>query len=282
MPKFPTFERILITQPFPFVTNVQLNRPKKRNAFDPIFWKEIGDTFNFLASDAETRVIILSGNGPVFCAGIDLNASDEILNPGSDEEDGQDFARKARKMREKIIFFQNSLQAIDNCPKPVIAAIHKACFGGGVDVIAACDIRVAVDGTLFSVKEVDIGLAADVGSLNRLPKICGNNSWIREISMTARSFDAKEALHHGLLSNVYPSQEIMKSEVEKLAQTIASKSPVAVEGTKIVLNYSRDHSVQDSLTFVANWNMSQLFTDDVPKSAMASFQKKELPKFSKL
>uniref|UniRef100_A0A914Y177 Chalcone-flavonone isomerase family protein n=1 Tax=Panagrolaimus superbus TaxID=310955 RepID=A0A914Y177_9BILA len=130
--------------------------------------------------------------------------------------------------------------------------------------------------------EVDIGLAADVGSLNRLPKICGNNSWIREISFTARSFDAKEALENDLLSKVYPTQEIMKVEVEKLAKIIASKSPVAVEGTKIILNYSRDHSVQDSLTFTANWNMSQLFTEDVPKSAMASFQKKELPQFSKL
>uniref|UniRef100_A0A914PIR9 Uncharacterized protein n=1 Tax=Panagrolaimus davidi TaxID=227884 RepID=A0A914PIR9_9BILA len=229
MSKTPTFKRILITRPFQFVTNVQLNRPEKRNAFDDIFWKEIGEAFNFLATDSDTRVIILSGNGA-----------------------------------------------------PVIATIHKACFGGGVDIIAACDIRVAVENTLFSVKEVDIGLAADVGSLNRLPKICGNNSWIREISFTARTFDAKEALQNNLLSKIYPTQEIMKSEVEKLAQIIASKSPVAVEGTKIILNYSRDHPVQDSLQFTANWNMSQLFTDDVPKSAMASFQKKELPKFSKL
>ena len=147
----PTFQRIQITRPFQFVTNVQLNRPEKRNAFDPIFWKEIGEAFNFLATDSETRVIILSGNGPIFCAGIDLNSSEDLLNP---ESDGEDFARRARKMREKIIFFQNSLQAIENCPKPVIAAIHKACFGGGVDVIAACDIRVAVDGTAFSVKVI--------------------------------------------------------------------------------------------------------------------------------
>uniref|UniRef100_A0AC35F581 Enoyl-CoA hydratase/isomerase family protein n=1 Tax=Panagrolaimus sp. PS1159 TaxID=55785 RepID=A0AC35F581_9BILA len=269
MSKTPTFKRILITRPFPFVTNVQLNRPEKRNAFDDIFWKEIGEAFNFLATDSDTR--------------IDLNSSNDLLNPENNEDeenDGQDFARKARKMREKILFFQNSLQSIDSCPKPVIAAIQKACFGGGVDIIAACDIRVAVENTLFS--EVDIGLAADVGSLNRLPKICGNNSWIREISFTARTFDAKEALQHNLLSKLYATQEIMKSEVEKLAQIIASKSPVAVEGTKIILNYSRDHPVQDSLQFTANWNMSQLFTDDVPKSAMASFQKKELPKFSKL
>uniref|UniRef100_A0A914ZDJ1 Uncharacterized protein n=1 Tax=Panagrolaimus superbus TaxID=310955 RepID=A0A914ZDJ1_9BILA len=182
----------------------------------------------------------------------------------------------------KIISYQKAFRAIEECPKPVIAAIHGACIGGGIDLITACDIRVAAAESTFCVKEVDIGMAADTGSLNRLPKICGNESWVREIALTARRFDETEALQHDLVSKVYDNREDMMKGVEKMAQTIAAKSPVAIQGTKIVLNYSRDHSIQDSLNFVANWNMSQLITEDVPKAAMAVFQKQPQPNFAKL
>ncbi|KAK6060500.1 enoyl-CoA hydratase/isomerase family protein, partial [Cooperia oncophora] len=168
------------------------------------------------------------------------------------------------------------------CCKPVIAAVHGVCFGGGIDIITACDIRHSTRDAKFSVKEVDVGLAADVGSLNRLPKICGNESWIKEIAFSARHFDADEALKFDLLSRVYSGYDEMMREVLTLAKSIAEKSPVAVQGTKIILNYSRDHTVDEGLQAVATWNQSQLMTEDIMKSGLAALTKSPLPQFSKL
>ena len=129
-----------------------------------------------------------------FCSGLDLKESQEFFSP--QEDNIEDLARRARKLREKIVNFQASFNVIEASTKPVIAAVHGACFGGGIDLISCCDIRIAAIGSTFSVKEVDIGLAADTGSLNRLPKICGNESWIKEVSYTARIFNEKEALQY--------------------------------------------------------------------------------------
>ncbi|CAJ0607571.1 unnamed protein product [Cylicocyclus nassatus] len=168
------------------------------------------------------------------------------------------------------------------CCKPVIAAVHGVCFGGGIDIISACDIRHCTQDALFSVKEVDVGLAADVGSLNRLPKICGNESWLKEVALTARNFGADEALKFDLVSHVYATQEEMVKGVLDTAKKIAEKSPVAVQGTKIVLNYSRDHTVEEGLQFVATWNQSQLMTEDIPKSGLAVMTKSPMPPFAKI
>uniref|UniRef100_A0A7E4V4A4 Delta(3,5)-Delta(2,4)-dienoyl-CoA isomerase, mitochondrial n=1 Tax=Panagrellus redivivus TaxID=6233 RepID=A0A7E4V4A4_PANRE len=274
------FEHLIVMRLAPFVTNVQLNRPAQRNALNGHLWQEIGAVFNFLSTDPDTRVVIISGNGKAFCAGLDLKDSQDILQTPTDASD--DPARRARRFREKIVSYQAAFKAIEDCPKPVIAAIHGSCIGGGVDLITACDIRVACSETVFCIKEVDIGMAADTGSLNRLPKICGNESWVREIALTARRFDETEALQHDLISKVYDNRDDMIKGCEKLAISIASKSPVAIQGTKVILNYSRDHSVTDSLNFVANWNMSQLMTEDIPKAALAVFNKQPPPNFAKL
>ncbi|KAK0395292.1 hypothetical protein QR680_001208 [Steinernema hermaphroditum] len=276
------FQTIALSHPDPFVAHVQLNRPKMRNALNHQMWTELPMAINALAVDPETRVIVISGSGKSFCSGIDLQdmQHQEIFSQEQDRE--MDVARRARKMGVTIRQYQKSLSSIDECPKPVIAAIHGHCLGGGIDLIAACDIRWASEETIFSIKEVDIGLCADVGTLNRLPKICGNNSWVRELAYTARNFGAQEALQNGLLSKMFASPEKCIDAALKLASNLAKKSPIAMQGTKINLNYSRDHSVKESLEYTALWNQSQLLTEDIPKSVVAAMTKSEPPIFAKL
>ncbi|WKX96170.1 hypothetical protein Q1695_012542 [Nippostrongylus brasiliensis] len=276
-----------------YVVQVKLNRPRQMNALNSKIWSEIGDAFEKLNDDENCRVVILSGEGKAFSSGLDIK--DPWLMQSVMVQEGEDVARKARLLRRKILQMQQSFTNIEKCCKPVIAAVHGICLGGAIDIISACDIRHCTKDALFSVKEVDIGLAADVGSLNRLPKICGNESWLKEVSLSARNFNADEALRFGhlasvalidkysdLVNQVYDSFDDMMKGVAALAQTIAEKSPVAVQGTKVVLNYSRDHTVDEGLNFVATWNQSQLMTEDIAKSGLAVLTKSPAPPFSKL
>ncbi|CCD65834.1 Delta(3,5)-Delta(2,4)-dienoyl-CoA isomerase, mitochondrial [Caenorhabditis elegans] len=260
-----------------FVYKVSLNRPSKFNALNMVIWKEIGDCFQLIDEDPECRVVILQGEGKHFCSGLDLS---EVTFLNGEEAD--DSARRGRSILRTIKFMQKQFTYIDECSKPVILAMHGYCLGAALDIATACDVRVATKDAVLSVKEVDIGMAADVGTLNRLPKIVGNHSWIKDISLSARHFSAGEALQFGLLSRVYDTREEMINEVLKMAKLIALKSPVGVQGTKNALNYARDHTVENSLNYVATWNMSQLFTDDIMKASMASLSKQPTPPFSKL
>jgi Delta3,5-Delta2,4-dienoyl-CoA isomerase len=153
--------------------------------------------------------------------------------------------------------------------------------GGGIDLLCCCDIRLAQEEAWFTIKEVDVGLAADLGTLQRLPKIVGNDSIVRELAYTARRFGAQEAKEIGFLSSVLPDRDALYEAAHAMASVIAAKSPVAVVGTKVNLNYARDHGVAEALAYQAAWNGATLQTEDLPKSFMASL-KKETPKYSKL
>ncbi|XP_055331866.1 delta(3,5)-Delta(2,4)-dienoyl-CoA isomerase, mitochondrial-like isoform X2 [Paramacrobiotus metropolitanus] len=261
--------------------HVQLNRPDRLNSLNPQAWKDIGECFDKIASDPEARVVVLSGNGKHFCAGLDLMDMGPLMElVGGDTE----FARKALKMRETILKYQATLSAIEKCPKPVIAAVHGGCIGAGINMVAACDIRYCTEDAVFAIKEVDIGIAADVGVLQRMPKYTGNDSLLRELAFTARNFSAAEARKIGFLSKTFDSKEGMLNSAMDLAAVIARKSPIAIQGTKVHLNYSRDHTVQEGLESMANWNMAMLLSEDLMKSATASMDRsgKTIPKFENL
>ncbi len=174
---------------------------------------------------------MLTGNGKGFCAGIDLASLTVELTALMQR--GGDPARVSHGLRRLVAGYQASFTAIEKATQPVIAAVHGACVGAGVDMISACDMRYCTADALFQIKEVDVGLAADVGTLQRLPKIVGNQSLVRELAYTARALPAAEALQHGLVGAVYASQAELTDAAIKLAATIASKSPVAVAGTKV-------------------------------------------------
>ncbi|TKR87077.1 hypothetical protein L596_011543 [Steinernema carpocapsae] len=275
-----SYEYLLVTRPSQFVAHVQLNRPELKNAINHKMNEELGDVFEELSVDPDTRAIIISGCGKSFCAGIDLKESLNIVNSALE---GEDAARMARRIREKFKESQKTLNAISECPKPIIAAIHGQCIGGGMDLIALSDIRYATTDAQFSMKEVDIAMTADPNTLSRLPRICGNESWIRELVFTARTFDAEEALQYDLILKVYDSHAEVIKGAERVSLTMSNRSPVAIQSAKTFMEYARDHSVEDSLRFSAAWNQSQLQTEDVHKAAQtALLDEQHQPQYSKL
>lgn len=271
------FETLKVTQPSEFVLQVELNRPEKRNAMNMAFWREMVECFKKISTDPECRAVVLSGAGKNFTAGIDLMALAGELLKDQDAE----AARRGFRLQNLIASFQQSFSVLEECPKPVIAAIHSACVGGGVDMVTACDIRYCTQDAWFQVKEVDVGLAADVGTLQRLPKVIGNDSLARELCYTARKLLSDEAKECGLVSRVFPDRDALIQGALDLASDIASKSPIAVQGTKVNMVYSRDHSVKEGLHYMAIWNQLMLQSEDLVKAATASMEKKTAT-FSKL
>ncbi|KAE8381478.1 ClpP/crotonase-like domain-containing protein [Aspergillus bertholletiae] len=268
-----------ITYPQENVAHVEINRADKMNSFFEAMWLELHTIFNHLSESPTVRAIILSGAGPkAFTTGLDVKAASEGLLSSDTPVDP---ARKAFHLRRHISSFQDCISAIERCEKPVIVAIHGFALGLAVDIATAADIRLCASNTKFSVKEVDIGLAADIGTLTRLPKVVGNFGWVKEVALSARVFGAEEAQRVGFVSQVFGSkEEVLKGALE-LAGLIASKSPVAVLGTKDILNWSRDRSVEDGLRYTSVWNSAALQTNDVKAALLSGIQKRK-PTFEKL
>lgn len=244
-------------------------------------WLTIEKIFKRLSHDPNVRAIVLTGAGSrAFTAGLDVQAASQGVVAGAGTEK-LDFSRKATALRRHIYEFQDCITAIEKCEKPVIAILHGFTYGLGIDISTACDIRLCAADTKFSVKEVDIGLAADIGTLTRLPKVVGNLSWIKDVAFTARPFGAEEALKQGFVSTVAASKDEAVKRGLELAALLAEKSPVAVQGTKELLNYSRDRPVEEGLRYTAVWNAAMVHSDDV-KGAMLSGIQKRKPTFEKL
>jgi len=239
------------------------------------FWLECRQVFDTLAADSECRVIVLSGRGKGFSSGLD------IMDPENQPPHGADAARRGLKFISHVKPMQEAMSAIEACLKPTIAVVHGACVGGAVDLITAADIRLCSEDTVFCIKEAKIGIAADIGTLARLPRVVGNDSVVRELALTARNFSAAEAKDIGLVSRVLPTLESAIADAVAVAGQIAQNSPVAVVGTKQNLNYSRNHTIQESLDYVQIWNAAMIQTDDVAAAMSASMQKTK-PEFSKL
>ncbi|KAI6181509.1 Delta(3,5)-Delta(2,4)-dienoyl-CoA isomerase, mitochondrial [Aphelenchoides besseyi] len=278
--EFPKFATIEIEQVARGVVHVKLNRPKARNAFTPELWSDLHETFDHLDRNSSCRSIVLSGNGQSFCAGIDLKLGlAELMK--TVQSDGKDVGRRGFAIRDLIKKYQASYTSLESCRKPIITAIHSHCFGAATSLITAADIRIASKDAVFSIKEIDVGLAADVGVLQRIQKIVGNDSWTREITYTARSFSADEALKQGFVSRIFDSRSECVRAAIKLAVEIASKSPIAVQGSKLALNHARNHSIDSSLDWMASWNQTHLQTEDMIRIAQ-SMMNKTKPEFEDL
>jgi len=268
------FEHLSVTEPSKYVFNIELNRPKKMNAMNHKLWGELGTAFTNLGRDPLCRAIVLSASGKMFTGGIDLADLTKIAGIINADIDT---ARKAMIIEPMIHWLQDQFTALEKCPVPVIGTVHNACIGGGVDLITATDIRFCTQDAYFQVKEVDMGLAADVGTLARLPKVIGSQSLVNDLCLTARKMHSDEALSSGLVSRVYDSKDSMMAAAVELASSLAAKSPIAVQGTKVNLVHSRDHKVQENLDHVARWNSAFLQTDDVMTAVMASMNKSGPP-----
>ena len=250
------------------IAHLRLNRPAKANAIDREMWGELRVAFEWIDATPEARVAVISGAGAHFTSGIDL----AMLAGVADEVDDDCEARKREKLRRVIVDLQDSLTSLERCRKPVIAAIHGACIGGGIDLICCADMRYCASDAIFSIKEIDMGMTADVGTLQRLPKLVGDGI-ARELAYTGRQFSATEAREIGLVNRVFETPTALLDGVMKIAADIAAKSPLAIRGTKEMLRYARDHSVADGLNYIATWNAAMLMSADMQEAMMASMQK---------
>lgn len=212
-------------------------------------FSEIGKCFNQLHENPDCRTIVLSAAGKHFTAGIDLQ---DMLQMGQDIGAIEDVGRKGLFLHKSIKLYQDSITAVETCTKPVIGVAHLACVGAGVDLLSTVDIRFCTNDAWFQVKEVDIGMAADVGTLQRLPKAIGSQSLVRELCFSGRKFQSSEALSAGFVSRVFDSKEDMITAALELAEDIANKSPVAVQATKKNMIYSLDHTNQEGLDHIVS------------------------------
>ncbi len=242
-----------------------LDRPEKRNSMGLNFFDELGRHFRAFDEDPDVRVVVIRAEGKCFTSGTDLG---ELATFYGEKNAGQ-----REELRLLIRKGQEGMDWVERCRKPVIAAAHSHCLGGGVDLLAACDIRLAARDAVFSVREVRVAFIADVGTLQRLPHIIGHG-WFRHLALTGRDFGAGEALKMGFITGIYEDREALVEGAREIAAEIASLSPLAVQGTKEVLLYSRDRGIQAGMEYVAQKNAAMIPSEDMVEAAMAFMEKR--------
>ncbi|MGQ0574220.1 MAG: crotonase/enoyl-CoA hydratase family protein [Pseudonocardia sp.] len=256
------------------VAHVRLDRPKAANSLHRSLWDELHAVIRAVDAEPSVRVVVLSGNGRHFCAGIDLDMLGELFAVR-----GGDCAGRAHEALWHIIRgLQDVFTAVERCRVPVIAAVTGACVGAGLDLAVACDLRYASADAQFVLKEIDMGLAADVGVLQRLPRIVGEGV-ARELAYTGRAVAGPEAAVLRLVNGVYDAPDELHAAVAELARELAAKSPLAMRGTKHAITYARDHSVADGLEQIATWNAATLLSTDL-EEAVAAYQNRRPPTYA--
>ena len=247
------------------VAHVRLSRGEQLNTMIPEFWSELPAIVDEISDSGRARVIVLSAQGRHFCAGMDLSvfAGDATLESESGET-----GRRRANVCLSLLHLQRSFTALEEARMPVLAAVQGACVGGGVDLVTAADCRYATADAWFSIHEINIGMTADVGTLQRLPKLIPPGV-AREYAYTGRRIPAPRAHQLGLVNEVFDDHGSMMGAVMDIASDIASKSPLAIHGTKEAINYSRDHSVEDSLRHIALWQSGMFHPGDLEESFRA-------------
>jgi enoyl-CoA hydratase len=268
------------------VATVWLDRPEARNAMGPELWIDLPRAMHAVSEETDVRVVVVAARGPHFSVGLDLKAMGSVLSGDGDDGGGgggdgsavPSMAARARKSRREVLRLQASISAVALCPKPVIAAVHGYCIGGGVDLIAACDIRLASADATFSVREAKVAIVADLGSLQRLPAIISAGH-LAELAFTGKDISAERAQEIGLVNDVAADADGVLKAAYELAREIAANSPIAVQGTKAVLAANEGRTVAEGLDYVATWNAGMLASDDLVEAMMA-FMERRPPKFT--
>jgi enoyl-CoA hydratase len=256
------------------VATLTLKGPGKGNALGPAFFAEMPEAFGRIAADENIRAVILRGSGKAFTYGLDLLAMFPEFGPLLTPDAG---AAQRTALLGLIGRMQHALNVVADCPRPVIAAIHGWCIGGGVDLVSACDLRLCSADASFSVREVKLAMVADLGSLQRLPPIIGQGN-TRELAFTGKDIDAGRALQMGLVNTVHPTPEALFVAAREMAHEIAANPPLAVAGIKQVLNEQSERTARAGLAHVAVWNSAFLPSLDL-QEAFGAFAQKRPPRF---
>jgi len=257
------------------VAEVRLIGPGKGNAMGEAFWREMPTAFAQLDADPNVRAILLRGEGKRFSVGLDL------MGMGAELAEllmvGPRLASDRVRLFETIRKMQMATACVAACRKPVIAAIHGHCIGGGIDLVTSCDVRLASSDAIFSVREVKLAIVADVGTLQRLPTIVGQGH-ARELALTGDDIDAARAEQIGLVSRVFAAHEELFAAARAMAERIASNPPLAVQGTKAVMEEGIRRSVDDGLRHAALFNAAFLPSEDLAE-AIGAFAARRAPDF---
>lgn len=256
------------------VATVLLDRPDARNAMGPELWADLPRTIEALGTDDRVRAVVVAARGTDFTVGLDLKSFGAALMAGFGDDGG---VAGRRQTLAQVKLMQATMTSLASCPKPVIAAVHGYCIGAGVDLITACDIRLASADAVFSVRETRMGMVADVGTLQRLPRIVDPGR-VAELVYTGRDFTAEEARAMGLVTHVYSDRDELRKAAADLAASIASNSPLAVQGSKAVLAATETMSTTEALDYVAVWNAAFLHSNDL-REAVQAFVEKRPPEF---
>ncbi len=279
---------VLSIEQHEFVATVWLDRPEARNAMGMDLWRDLPRTMDAVGADPTVRAVVIAAKGPHFSVGLDLKSMGSVLAGGGEAESeaaggrgggsAASMAARARGARREVLRLQDAITAVARCPKPVVAAVHGYCIGGGVDLIAACDIRLGSSDAIFSVREAKMAIVADLGSLQRLPAIIGAGH-VAELAFTGKDISAERAKEIGLLNDVATDADGVLKAARALAAEIAANSPIAVQGTKAVLAANEGRTVAEGLDYVATWNAGMLASDDLTE-AVTAFMAKRAPKFT--
>ena len=258
------------------IASVQMVRPKRFNSLDAEFWRELPLLLADLDRGGDIRAIVLSSTGRHFSAGIDL----QILGSMGDNAPGESESTARGGTRMRVLQLQSVFNALEEVRVPVLAVIHGGCIGGALDMVSACDLRFATEDAFFCIGEVNYGLTADLGTLQRLPKLIPQGI-VRELAYTGRQMPAEEARQVGLVNRVFPTLDEAVAGAMETAREIAARAPAAIWGTKVALNHARDHSVPESLDQIATWQAGMFRPEDV-QEAMLARRKRRAPVFEDL
>lgn len=252
------------------IAHIVLNRPDELNTMTPDFWAELPQLVDEISNRGVARVIVLSSTGRHFCAGMDIS----VFTGGGLQDDDTEVGRARANFRYQVMHLQDTFTAFERARMPVLAAMQGGVVGGAVDMVTAADCRYATEDAFFVIEEINIGMTADVGTLQRLPKLIPEGI-VREMAYTGDRMPAARAKEVGLVNEVYPDQDTMLEDVMSIAGRIASKSPLAIHGTKEMINYTRDHSVADSLQYMAAWQTGMFQPTDLMESFGAKLEQRD-------
>ncbi len=256
------------------IAHIKLIRPERRNSMIPEFWDELPKIIERIETEAQARVIVISSTGPHFTSGLDTSAFGSTIQDKDDTMAPEKLARlKGVKLYETVAHMQKTFSCLENCRMPVLAAIQGGAIGGGVDLITACDMRYMTQDSFLTIFEINIGMTADVGTFPRLCKLIPEGV-VKELAFTGRRMPADEAKSLGLVNQIFEDHEALITGVMELAKQIASKAPLAIYGSKRIINYARDHNTADSLDYISIWNASMLQHDEVQEAMQAAGEKR--------